>query len=56
VLWLMEELHRTGERLKPGDFISLGSIKAIPLPPAKAVTVRYDGLPGGSISASVRFR
>jgi len=55
VLWLVEELHRSGERLKAGDMISLGSIKAIPLPASKAVTVRYDGLPGGPISASVRF-
>jgi 2-keto-4-pentenoate hydratase len=56
VLWLMEELHRDGKRLMPGDLISLGSIKAIPPPAGKTVTVRYDGLPGGPIEASVRFR
>jgi 2-keto-4-pentenoate hydratase len=56
VLWLMEDLRREGLRLKPGEFLSLGSIKAIPLPPSKAVTVRYQGLPGGPISASVRLK
>jgi 2-keto-4-pentenoate hydratase len=53
VLWLIEELRRAGEKLKPGDMISLGSIKALPLPNSKAITVRYEGLPGGPISVSV---
>src|SRR5262245_36620704 len=48
VLWLMEELHRSGERLKAGDMISLGSIKAIPAPKGKTITVRYNGLPGAT--------
>jgi len=56
VLWLMEELSHSGERLKAGDLISLGSIKAIPAPAGAAVTVRYQGLPGGPIEASVRLR
>lgn len=56
VLWLIEELGRAGEKLKPGDMISLGSMKALPLPESKAITVRYEGLPGGPISASVTFR
>jgi len=57
VLWLMEELHHSGERLKAGDLISLGSIHAIRPPPAgQTVIVRYDGLPGGPLEASVRFR
>jgi 2-keto-4-pentenoate hydratase len=56
VLWLIEELKKSGEKLKAGDLISLGSIKAIPLPVGKTVVVRYDGLPGGSIRATARFR
>ena len=56
VLWLMEDLHHSGERLKAGDLISVGAIKALPPPPGKTVTVRYEGLPGGPIEASVRFR
>ena len=45
VLWLIEQMDRTGEKLKPGDFISLGTIKTIPYPAGKTVTVRYLGLP-----------
>jgi 2-keto-4-pentenoate hydratase len=56
VLWLIEELHSVGERLKPGDMISLGSIKALPAPSGKSVSVRYDGLPSGPLEVSVRFR
>ena len=56
VLWLIEELHQTGQKLKPGDILSLGAIKAIPLPDTKVVTVRYDGLPGGPLSVAVRLR
>jgi len=46
VLWLIEDLQLAGESLRPGDLISLGSISMLPLPPAKSVTVTYDGLPG----------
>ena len=56
VLWLNEELHHSGGRLKAGDFISLGSIHAMRPPAGKTITVRYDGLPGGPLEASVRFR
>jgi len=56
VLWLMEELHRSGERLKAGEMISLGSIKAIPAPAGKTVIVRYNGLPGAPLEATVHFR
>jgi 2-keto-4-pentenoate hydratase len=56
VLWLMEELNRSGERLKAGDLISLGSIKAIPAPSDKTISVRYQGLPGGPLEVSVRLR
>lgn len=56
VLWLMEELHEAGIKLRPGDLISLGSIKAMPAPRGKSVTVKYDGLPGGPIDVTVRFQ
>jgi len=56
VLWLISDLAATGEKLKAGDLISLGSF-ARPQPPraGQTVTVRYDGLPGGPLKASVRF-
>lgn len=56
LLWLMEDLREAGIKLRPGDLISLGSIKAIPAPRGKSITVSYDGLPGGPIEASVRFQ
>ena len=56
VLWLMEELHESGIKLRAGDLISLGSIKAMPAPRGTSVTVKYDGLPGGPIDVSVRFQ
>ena len=56
VLWLIEDLAATGEKLNAGDLISLGSF-ARPQPPraGQTVTVRYDGLPGGPLKVSVRF-
>ncbi|MBK7998276.1 MAG: hydratase [Verrucomicrobia bacterium] len=56
VLWLMEELREAGIKLRPGDLISLGSIKAMPAPRGKSVTVKYEGLPGGSIDVTARFQ
>jgi 2-keto-4-pentenoate hydratase len=56
VLWLVEDLRRTGEKLKAGDLLSLGSLKAVPPPAGQTVTVRYEGLPGGVAKVSVRFR
>jgi 2-keto-4-pentenoate hydratase len=56
VLWLIEELRKEGKQLRPGDLISLGSVKAITPNPGQTYTVKYDGLPGGPISVSVRFR
>jgi 2-keto-4-pentenoate hydratase len=56
VLWLIKDLAATKQRLKAGDLISLGSF-ARPQPPqaGQTVTVRYDGLPGGPLTVSVRF-
>jgi 2-keto-4-pentenoate hydratase len=56
VLWLIEELRSQGKQLRPGDLLSLGSVKAVTPSPGQTYTVKYDGLPGGPISVSVRFR
>ena len=56
VLWLLKDLAAIGEELKPGDIISLGSFARPQQPQAgQTITVRYDGLPGRSLRASVTF-
>ena len=56
VLWLIKDLAATDEKLRAGDLISLGSFARPQIPEAgQTVTVRYDGLPGGSLKASVQF-
>jgi 2-keto-4-pentenoate hydratase len=47
LLWLARDLERRGERLEPGDLVSLGAFSA-PLAPAPGtlIRVRYRGLPG----------
>jgi 2-keto-4-pentenoate hydratase len=57
VLWLVEDFKATGERLKAGDVISLGGF-ARPEPPraGQTIKVRYEGLPGGPLEVSVRFK
>jgi 2-keto-4-pentenoate hydratase len=47
---------RAGEKLKPGDLLSLGSLKAVPPQAGQTITVRYEGLPAGPIKASIHFR
>ena len=56
VLWLLQDLAATGEKLWPGDLLSLGTF-AMPKPPTagQTLTVRYDGLPGGPLKVSVKF-
>jgi 2-keto-4-pentenoate hydratase len=56
VLWLVEELQKTGKKLNPGDILSLGSVKAITPLAGQTYTVKYAGLPGGPISVSVRMK
>jgi len=58
VRWLARDLNRVGARLKAGDLLSLGSYS--PLVPAagsvgRTITVRYEGMPGGTATASVRL-
>jgi 2-keto-4-pentenoate hydratase len=56
VLWLAQDLERSGARLRPGDVLSLGSFTQPMRPlPGMAVKVRYEGLPGDP-EVSVRFR
>jgi 2-keto-4-pentenoate hydratase len=56
VLWLIKDLAATDEKLQAGDLISLGSFARPQSPQAgQTVTVRYDGLPGGPLQASVQF-
>lgn len=56
VLWLVKDLNAAGIRVKAGDVLSLGSFSPLTPPkPGQTVTVRYDGLPGGAGSVSVRF-
>ena len=56
VMWLAQDLRKSGIRLKPGDVLSLGSFSPPMRPkPGLAVTVRYLGLPGEP-TVSVRFR
>lgn len=56
VLWLIDDLRRSGIRLKAGDVLSLGTFSP-PLPARAAtfVSVRYIGLPGDP-EVAVRFR
>jgi 2-keto-4-pentenoate hydratase len=58
VLWLAEDLRRTGGRLEAGDVVSLGSFSPLARPePGRTVTVRYEGLvEGAAPEARVTFR
>ena len=56
VIWLAQDLQRSGVRLKPGDVLSLGAFTQPTRPlPGMAIKVRYEGLPGNP-EVSVRFR
>ncbi len=56
VLWLIDDLRRSGIRLKAGDVLSLGTFSPpLPARAATSLTVRYTGLPGDP-EVAVRFR
>lgn len=56
VVWLAQDMARSGHALKPGDLISLGSFSRLhPPKPGLAVEVVYQGLPGNP-SVKVSFR
>ena len=57
VLWLVNDLKKTGEKLKAGDVISLGSPSPAVTPRAgESYTLAYEGLSGGTIEAKVSFK
>jgi 2-keto-4-pentenoate hydratase len=50
VTWLVSDLAASGRTLKAGDLISVGSFSPLlPPRPGSTVTVRYEGLPGGTV-------
>lgn len=55
VIWVAAELKREGITLKPGDLLSLGAFGSGPAEAGKAVSVRYEGLPGQPV-VTVRFQ
>ncbi|MBS3916678.1 MAG: hypothetical protein KGZ31_03190 [Sulfuritalea sp.] len=56
VVWLAQDLAKSGGKLRAGDILSLGSFTAPNFTkPGTAVTVTYEGLPGNP-SVSVRFK
>jgi 2-keto-4-pentenoate hydratase len=55
VIWLIEDLARTGRKLSAGDLISVGSFTPVTPPkPGQTVVVRYEGL-AGTPKVSVKF-
>ncbi len=56
VLWLVEDLNKSGIQLKKGDLLSLGSFSQPRLPqPGTGAKAIYEGLPGNP-TVSVRFK
>lgn len=57
ILWLVEDLARSGQRLQAGDIVSLGGFApSIPAQAGHGYTQRYEGLTAEPVSISVRFR
>jgi 2-keto-4-pentenoate hydratase len=56
VVWLAQDLAKSGDKLRAGDILSLGSFTAPNFTkPGTKVTVTYEGLPGNP-TVSVRFK
>jgi 2-keto-4-pentenoate hydratase len=56
VVWLAEDLAKSGGKLRAGDVLSLGAFTPPSFPkPGLTVTVTYEGLPGNP-NVSVRFK
>lgn len=56
VLWFVNDLKRSGEKVKAGEVISLGSPSPQVTPRVgDRFTLLYEGLPGGPLKASVTF-
>jgi 2-keto-4-pentenoate hydratase len=55
--WLVEDLARSGRKLKAGDIVSLGGFAAsVPPQAGRTYTVRYAGMADLPVTVSVRFR
>jgi 2-keto-4-pentenoate hydratase len=55
VVWLAEDLAKSGRKLKAGDLISVGTFSPLTPPkPGQTVTIQYEGLPN-TPKVSVRF-
>ena len=53
--WLAQDLARRGERLRVGEYISLGGFSpALPTEAGRTYTVRYEGLLAAPVSVTVR--
>lgn len=55
VLWLLEELKKSGKRLEAGDMISLGGLAMITPQRGQTIKLTYIGLPGTPLRAQVTF-
>ena len=56
VLWLVEDVKRSGQCLRPGDLLSLGSITApMPVTSGQTIEARYHGLAENAITVQVTF-
>lgn len=56
VLWLVEDLQRSGQGLRPGDLLSLGSITApMPVIPGQTIEAQYIGLTDEPLRVTVTF-
>jgi 2-keto-4-pentenoate hydratase len=56
VLWLIDDLKKSGRALKAGELVSVGSFSALTPPKSgQTITVRYLGLEGEP-SATVTFQ
>lgn len=54
--WMVQDLNAAGVKLKAGDLLSLGTVSpSVPTKAGQTIHQRCDGLPGGTIGASVRF-
>jgi 2-keto-4-pentenoate hydratase len=55
LLWLIEDLRKSGEKLRPGDLLSLGSPSPQVVPKAgQKFVLTYEGFPE-ALSATVSF-
>ena len=55
--WLAQDLRSRGERLRVGEYVSLGGFSpALPTEAGRTVTVRYENLLAEPVSVSVRTR